>query len=221
MFPVEHFFMSTPLPTFEYELNLKDKGFTLIAGIDEVGRGPVAGPIVAAAVIFSSDYNSEIPDGYVKDSKMVAEKKRMKSYDYIRAEAIAIGVGVVSSEYVDNMGISDANKEAYLRAVKDLDVSPDFLLVDGNMKFESPLPYKTIVKGDSICYSIAAASIIAKVYRDRLMQGLSNSYPQYGFDRNKGYGTAEHMKALQKFGLTKHHRASFLTRLSSLGVSKV
>lgn len=206
--------MSTPLPTFEFEQELVRGGCSLIAGIDEVGRGPVAGPIVAAAVIFKSDCKPNIPEGYVKDSKKVAEKKRARSNEYIRSQALAVGVGIVDSEYVDKMGISQANKESYRLAVEDLEIPPEYLLIDGNLKFETSLPYKTIIKGDLLCYSIAAASIVAKVYRDNLMHELSKSCPQYGFERNKGYGTSEHMKAIEKFGLTRHHRASFLSRFS-------
>ena len=106
-------------------------------------------------------------------------------------------------------------------AIDDLGVEPEYVLVDGNLNFDTPLPYRTIVKGDSICFSIAAASIIAKVYRDNLMHDLSKTCPQYGFERNKGYGTSEHMDAIRKFGLTKHHRSSFLTRITGLGASNL
>ena len=208
--------MTTPLPTFEKELFHVEQGRKMIAGVDEVGRGPVAGPIVSAAVIFDLDTLPEIPEGYIKDSKKIAEKKREKSVEYIKEYALGIGLGVVDSTDVDDLGISKANQLSFHRAIENLNIKPDYILVDGNLKFNSPIPYSTIVKGDLHCYSIAAASIIAKVYRDNLMHELSKSFPQYGFERNKGYGTAEHMTAIREFGLSKHHRTSFLKSLSGV-----
>ena len=207
--------MPTPQPTFKHELFHVERGKRIIAGIDEVGRGPVAGPIVSSAVIFDLENFPEIPEGYVKDSKKIAEKKREKAAAYIREHALAIGIGMVDSRDVDDMGISEANKLSYIRAIEDLNITPDFLLIDGTLSFNSPIPYSTLVKGDQLCYSIAAASIIAKVYRDQLMHQLSKEYPHYGFEHNKGYGTASHMEAIRKFGLSKHHRTSFLSGVAT------
>lgn len=205
--------MSTPLPTFEIEKSLISKGYTYIAGVDEVGRGPLAGPIVAAAVIFHHDQKPDIPEGYIKDSKKLAEKKREKSSKMIEREAFAIGIEAISNTFIDNKGISEANLSAFVGAVGKLGNMTDFVINDGNRKIEFSIPSQYVIKGDSLSYSVAAASIIAKVYRDRLMHELSIEFPQYGFDRNKGYGTQEHIDAIRKYGPCKYHRISFLTNI--------
>ena len=204
---------TTPLPTFAIENSLYEKGYSYIAGVDEAGRGPLAGPIVAAAVIFYKTPPPDIPEGFVKDSKKIAEKKREKAAKMIKKEACAIGVEVVSSAYIDNKGIAKANRRAFRGAVKKLRGSVDYVLLDGNKETEFDSPATTIVKGDSLSFSIAAASIIAKVHRDAIMQKLSKEFPHYGFEKNKGYGTREHMEAIRKYGPSKHHRVSFLRNI--------
>ena len=198
------------IPDFTTEIGLYKLGYSLIAGIDEAGRGSLAGPIVAAAVIFKKGEIPDIPRGYIKDSKKIAEKKRLKSAEYIKNIAAYIGIGVVSNTFIDNKGISNANRLVFLRALENLNIEPDHLLIDGNLKFEHSAPSNLLVRGDTYCYSIAAASILAKVSRDSIMHKLSTEYPQYRFSKHKGYGTEEHRNLIRKFGPTKHHRKSFL-----------
>ena len=182
------------------------KGFSAVAGIDEAGRGPLAGPVVAAAVVF--DTKSDFIDG-IDDSKKIREGKRQALADQIRLAAHAVGVGIASHEEVDALNILKATHLAMKRAVDNLGIVPDFLLIDGNSYPESATPFATVVGGDAVCYSIAAASIIAKVERDAMMREYDREYPNYGFARHKGYGTKEHMKAIQEFGMTPIHRRSF------------
>lgn len=188
----------------EYERLYKSQGFTLIAGIDEVGRGPLAGPVVAAAVILPDDFQILGID----DSKKLTETKREELYELIRSTALSIGVGIIEAKEIDTINIYEATKKAMYVALNELHISPDFLLVDA-MKLTTPIPSEAIIKGDSKSISIAAASIIAKVTRDRMMKELAQSFPEYRFEQNMGYGTKEHIAALQLYGATPYHRRSF------------
>lgn len=188
----------------QYERMYKKQGYTNIAGIDEVGRGPLAGPVVAAAVILPDDFNILGID----DSKKLTENKREELFVSIREVAISIGVGIVDAKEIDEINIYEATKKAMGAAISDLHILPDFLLVDA-MKLTTPFPSEAIIKGDSKSISIAAASIIAKVTRDRMMKEMAQSYPEYHFEQNMGYGTREHLEALQQYGATPFHRRTF------------
>lgn len=187
-----------------YEGKLREQGFQWICGIDEAGRGPLAGPVVAAAVILKEDCRIHGLD----DSKKLTEAKRIELFDRIHEEADAIGVGIISAEEIDKYNIYQAVKKAMQAAVSELEVQPDFLLVDA-MGIEVPYPQESIIKGDANSISIAAASIIAKVTRDRLMSSYGQQYPEYGFGIHKGYGTKDHLDALKRFGPSPIHRQSF------------
>jgi ribonuclease HII len=176
----------------------------IIAGIDEVGRGPWAGPVVAAAVILKQ---SLVPEG-INDSKKLNALKREALYDQIR-EVAEVGIGVVSVEEIDKINIGKATKLAMLRALEQLKIVPQVVLVDGNQPIQVPCIVQTVIKGDSISLSIAAASIIAKVTRDRMMRELAKEFPVYGWERNVGYGTKAHIQAIEDYGITSHHRKSF------------
>jgi ribonuclease HII len=181
------------------------EGYRYVAGVDEAGRGPLAGPVVAAAVIFPPEYRNK----EINDSKQLSATKRAYLYDIIKNEAIAVGVGVAESDVIDQINILRASLQAMSEAVQELDTSPDYLLVDGLHRVPLPTPQKPIVKGDALSISIAAASIIAKVSRDRIMEMYHRQFPQYNFMRNKGYGTEEHRNAIKQFGMCKIHRRSF------------
>jgi len=181
------------------------KGYKFVAGIDEAGRGPLAGPVVAAAVIFPPGYqNSQI-----NDSKQISARKREELYDVISQDAIAIGVGTAEADVIDRINILQASLLSMREAVLELTFPPDFLLIDGLHKIQLQTPQKPLVKGDTLSVSIAAASIIAKVARDRIMEMYHRQFPQYNFLRNKGYGTKEHRAAILEFGMCKIHRRSF------------
>lgn len=183
-----------------------DEGFEYICGIDEAGRGPLAGPVVVAAVIMPKDSMIE----GVNDSKKVSEKKREKLYDLIIDEAIAYGVGIVDQNEIDRINILNATKAGLTEAVRSLKVKPNMILVDALTNIDTcGIPYRSIIKGDAKSYSIAAASIIAKVTRDRIMREWDTVYPQYGFAKHKGYGTAMHIAAIKEYGLCPIHRRSF------------
>lgn len=195
----------TELWNFEHEA--MEKGYSLICGVDEAGRGPLAGPVCAAAVILPTDL--DIPG--LNDSKKLTEKKRDELYDIITAQAVAYGIAMVSEEEIDEINILQATFLAMKRAVESLAVKPDFVLIDGNREPDlGDLPIKTIVKGDSRSANIAAASILAKVTRDRYMTELDAVYPQYGFAVHKGYGTKKHYAALEAFDACPAHRKTFL-----------
>ncbi|HRS83916.1 MAG TPA: ribonuclease HII [Smithellaceae bacterium] len=181
------------------------EGYKTIAGVDEAGRGPLAGPVVAAAVIFPPEYSHPA----INDSKKLTAAKREELYRVIIAEAIAVGIGVVEADVIDRINILRASLQAMREAVTDLRVKPDYLLIDGLNPIDFDAPQKTIVKGDSLSVSIAAASIIAKVSRDRIMEMYHRQFPQYNFLQNKGYGTAGHRRVLQEIGMCKIHRRSF------------
>lgn len=188
----------------EYENALYEKGIELICGIDEVGRGPLLGPVVTAAVI--------LPKGYyhpeIKDSKTLSEKKREKLYDIIMSDAISIGIGIVDEKEIDKINIYEATKVAMKMAIDNLDVKPEYVLIDA-MKLDIDIPSMSIIKGDAKSESIAAASIIAKVTRDRMIEEIDIEYPMYDLKNNKGYGTKKHIEALKKYGPCKYHRYSY------------
>lgn len=190
-----------------------DKGFynqniEYIAGIDEAGRGPLAGPVVVGCVIMPKDSFIE----GVNDSKKISEKKREKIYEQIINEAVCWSVGIVDQKEIDEINILNATKKALTMAIKELKIKPEHILVDALTHINTlEIPYTSIIKGDATSYSIAAASIIAKVTRDRIMLKWDKVYPLYGFARNKGYGTAEHMMAIRKYGICPLHRQSFIS----------
>ena len=197
-----------------FDLTYINKTVKLLAGVDEAGRGPLAGPVVAAAVIF--DKGTIIPG--INDSKKLSEKKREALFDEINNKALAVGVDVVDHHEIDKINILQATLKAMSHAVKSLNVTPDLILIDGNKAFHSNIPTKTIVKGDQKSFSIAAASIVAKVTRDRMMVEYSEKYPGYLWHQNKGYATKAHIAAIKKFGYTPLHRKSFLSKI--LGIAK-
>ena len=183
----------------------------LIAGIDEAGRGPLAGPVVAAAVIF--DKNTVIE--YVNDSKKLTEKKREELYYEIIGNCLTYGIGIIEEREIDEINILQASLKAMKIAARQLEPQPDLILIDGNKVFNSDIPAEAVVKGDAKSFAIAAASILAKVTRDRYMRELSENYPEYVWYKNKGYGTKEHINAIKKFGPTMVHRKSFLGNILS------
>lgn len=188
------------------ERRLWTRGYQRIAGLDEAGRGCLAGPVVAAAVILP--HGASIPA--IRDSKSLSEAKRMAAREAIEAEALSVSVGICSPEEIDELNILWAAMEAMRRAASDCVPGPDFLLVDGNRCFEdSPWPYETVVKGDTSSQSIAAASIIAKTERDAMMRQLHDEHPAYGWESNVGYPTQAHYAALAEHGATPYHRQSF------------
>ena len=191
---------------FEYERKYSDNGF--ICGIDEVGRGPRAGPVVAAAVILPKECDIL----YLNDSKQISAKKRELLYDEIMEKAVAVGVGMANQDVIDDINILNADYEAMKQAISKLSVRPQLLLNDAVNIPGVDIPQVGIIKGDTLSASIAAASIIAKVTRDRLMVEYDSIYPGYGFARNMGYGTAEHIKALETIGPCAIHRRSFITK---------
>ncbi|MDX9788381.1 MAG: ribonuclease HII [Desulfobacterales bacterium] len=188
-----------------HEQNARKLGYRLIAGIDEAGRGPLAGPVVASAVVLPFDFN---PSG-IDDSKQLTPKKRASLYDEINCHAVAVGIGIVDEALIDEMNILRAALLAMGRAVADLTTQPDYLLIDGTFPIETNLPQMPLPKGDAISVSIAAASIIAKVTRDRIMDAYHDAFPRYGFSRHKGYPTRAHRDAIQEFGCCPIHRRSF------------
>ena len=189
----------------EYEIKAVAKGYVNTAGVDEAGRGPLAGPVVAAAVIFPAKINIVGLD----DSKKLSPKKREELYPQIQAEAIAYGVAIVSWEVIDEINILQASRLAMKKAVEQLQPVPDLLLIDGNQKIDSTLDQWAIVKGDSKSLSIAAASVLAKVTRDRIMEDYHKLYPQYEFHRHKGYGTKLHRALIEEHGPCPIHRNTF------------
>lgn len=208
---------STPTvrPSFRYEDALAKEGFLRIAGIDEAGRGPWAGPVVAAAVVLdASDTPDHVLDA-LNDSKKLSKPRREHLYPLIM-ETAQVGVGEASAEEIDEINILQATFLAMRRAVADLPQSPNACLVDGNLDPNLNLPTRTLVKGDSLSLSIAAASIIAKVTRDRIMADLSQLFPQYGWEKNAGYGVPAHREALSLVGPSPHHRKSFAPIRESL-----
>jgi ribonuclease HII len=184
-------------------------GKKYLAGTDEAGRGPLAGPVVAAAVIFPNDYF----DGRINDSKQIKEKLREELFYIITKNALAYSYTVISHKKIDEINILKASLLAMKKSVDKLKIHPDIILVDGNKTFSYDSKVIPVVKGDTKSLSIAAASIIAKVIRDRIMIKLAKKYPQYGWDKNKGYPTEEHIKAVLRFGATPYHRETFLNNI--------
>ena len=193
-------------PTFEREIALWNEGASIVAGVDEAGRGPLAGPVVAAAVVFPAGMK---PIRGLRDSKILPPAKRERLAVVVRARAAAVGVGAASVREIDRFNIRRATILAMQRALRRLGLVPAGVLVDGLWLPELGRPHDAIVDGDALCQSIAAASVIAKTVRDRLMCRLAARYPVYAWQENKGYGTPEHLDALQVLGPTRHHRMSF------------
>lgn len=191
-----------------YERELLERGAKYICGVDEVGRGPLAGPVVCAAVIMPLD---DIIEG-VDDSKKLSAKKREMLAEQIKKKAIAHAICCIEPQIIDEINILEATKLCMKNAVESLAVKPDFVFTDGNMTLDIPFEQRSIVKGDSLSYSIGAASIIAKVYRDALMDEYDKLYPEYGFAKHKGYGTKAHIDAIKRAGLCPVHRRSFTTK---------
>lgn len=188
-----------------FEKKARAQGYQIVAGVDEAGRGPLAGPVVAAAAIL----NEQNPIAGLDDSKKLTPKKRDTLFEILQAEAVAWGVGMAGPAEIDDINILQASLLAMKRAVDDMSSQPDFLLIDGLFKIPSPLPQEPITKGDSRSASIAAASIIAKVTRDRLMQAYHETYPEYGFAGHKGYPTKAHKAAIRQYGCCPIHRRTF------------
>ena len=189
---------------YKYEKELYNKGFNIIGGVDEVGRGPLIGSVVAACVVLPKDF---VLDG-LTDSKKLSEKKRDLFYDIIKEKAIAIGIGIVDEKKIDEVNIYEATKIAMKEAIKNTNIKLDYVLIDA-MPLDIDIPTTSIIKGDAKSISIAAASVIAKVTRDKMMYELDKKYPMYDLKNNKGYGTKKHLEAIEKYGITKYHRVTF------------
>ena len=190
---------------FEFEDQYTERGYTAIAGIDEAGRGPLAGPVVAACAIMPLD---DIIEG-INDSKKLSEKKREALFEQIKEKALAFSIVEMSAEVIDDINILEATKKAMIQCATELTIKPDVVFIDA-VKLNLPYETLSIIKGDARSYNIAAASILAKVHRDRLMREYAKIYPEYGFAKHKGYGTSEHIRALKEFGPCPLHRALFI-----------
>ncbi len=201
-----HMEHSRIMELYRFEKELYDLGFEMIAGLDEAGRGPLAGPVVAASVILPKGYFLEGID----DSKKLSAKKRESLYKIIHDIAIDIGVGIVDNKTIDRINILNATKLAMKKAIESMENQPEFLLIDAVKLTDINIKQKSIIKGDSTSISIAAASIIAKVTRDNIVKEYDKKYKGYGFAKHKGYGTKEHYAAIKKYGITPVHRKSFL-----------
>jgi len=188
-----------------FEKKTAIEGYVRVAGLDEAGRGPLAGPVVAAAVVLPTGF----PVSDINDSKKLTSKKRERLFDHIYAHADAVGIGMIDALEIDRINILRASLSAMTLAVENLNPSPDFLLVDGKFSIPSEIPQLPIIKGDALSISISAASIVAKVTRDRMMKRYHQDYPQFGFDRHKGYPTRAHRDAIMQFGPCPIHRQSF------------
>lgn len=198
-------FPPASLSPLHFEQQARSRGYRAVAGVDEAGRGPLAGPVVAAAVILPEVF--DLPG--LTDSKQLSAKARERLYPLIRAQALAVGIGVGRVEEIDRINILQATLRSMQRAIGRLDVPADFLLIDGNVPVPLPLPQQTLVKGDSRSLSIAAASVVAKVVRDRIMCSLDGLHPGYGLAGHKGYGSAAHLAAIADLGPSPCHRRSF------------
>ena len=192
------------IDNLKYERALYEEGITLIAGTDEVGRGPIVGPVVAAAVILPKNYQL---DG-LTDSKKISEKKRKIYYDIILRDAISVGIGVVSEKIIDEINILEASRLAMMKAIENLSVKPEHILSDA-MKLDVGIPVTPIIKGDLLSISISAASVVAKVTRDEMMIELDKTYPMYEFSHHKGYPTKRHLELIHKYGILDNYRMSF------------
>ncbi len=198
------------LDWFSYERQAVSAGHPLVCGIDEAGRGPLAGPVYAAAVILPMDCGI----AGLNDSKKLSEKKREELFPVICEKAAAYGIGFATEREIDEVNILQATFLAMIRAYSNLGISADWALVDGNRMPPLPIPGECVVKGDAKCASVAAASVLAKVSRDRVLRELDGKYPQYGFAKHKGYGTKAHYEAIKRYGVLPEHRKSFLKNLS-------
>ncbi|MBR3790024.1 MAG: ribonuclease HII [Clostridia bacterium] len=194
---------------YSYEITAHEKGYKVVCGIDEAGRGPLAGPVFAAAVILPENYSHPV----LNDSKKLSEKKRDAVYDDIIKDALSYSVGIATEEEIDEINILNATFLAMKRAVEGLNVKPDFAYIDGNQYPKTGITEEAIVKGDGKCISVAAASIIAKVSRDRFMLEIDKQYPEYQFSKHKGYGTKLHYEMIEKYGVSKVHRRTFLKKI--------
>ena len=189
---------------YRYERELRKKGIKLIAGVDEVGRGPLVGPVVAACVILPEDF---LLDG-LTDSKKLSEKKREEFYDKIMEQAVSVGVGIISEKVIDEINIYEATKLAMKDAISNMDIIPEHILIDA-MPLDLDIPTTSIIKGDLKSITISAASVIAKVTRDRMLDDLGEKYPMYDFKSNKGYPTKKHLDAIDEYGIIDEHRRSY------------
>lgn len=202
----------SPIDKLFYEREMTQLGAQYIAGVDEVGRGPFAGPVVCAAVILPLEKKNLIEG--IDDSKKLKEGERERLAELIRERAIAYKICEVDNKTIDRINILQATKLCMKQAVEGLAVEPDVVFVDGNFKIDISFPQQTLIKGDALSYSIGAASILAKVYRDRLMCEFDKIYPQYGFAKHKGYGTKMHRNAIREYGLCEIHRRTFIKNYS-------
>ncbi len=196
--------MSKVIDNYVYEKKLYSEGINLIMGVDEVGRGPLFGPVVAASVILPKKFNLE----GLTDSKKLSEKKRDYFYDEINKQALAVGVGIIYEEKIDEVNIYQATKLAMYDAINNSTIKPEHILIDA-MPLDLDIPSTSIIKGDLNSITIAAASVIAKVTRDKMIDELAKKYPLYDLENNKGYPTKKHLHAIEKYGITKHHRKSY------------
>ena len=194
---------------YSYENDAHNEGYLVVCGVDEAGRGPLAGPVFAGAVILPENYTHEI----LNDSKKLSEKKRDLVYDDIIRDAVSWSVGMATEQEIDDINILNATFLAMKRAVDGLNIKPDLAFIDGNRYANTGVKEITIVKGDSKCMSVAAASIIAKVSRDRFMQEVDKQYPQYQFSKHKGYGTKLHYEMIEQYGISPVHRKTFLKNI--------
>ena len=191
----------------QFERALRAKGLQYIAGVDEVGRGPLAGPVVCAAVIMPLDEDKLVVG--VDDSKKLSEKKREQLAEEIKARALCYTIVEIDEKTIDEINILEATRLGMKKAIESLEIPPEVVLTDGNMTIDTHFPQHSVVHGDALSYSIGAASIIAKVYRDNMMDELAKTYPHYGFEKNKGYGTAAHIQGIKEHGLCPIHRRTF------------
>lgn len=192
------------IDNYKYERELNEKGITLIAGVDEVGRGPLIGPVVTAAVILPKDFELK----GLTDSKKLSEKKREEFYKTINEKAISIGIGIIDEKRIDEINIYEATKEAMIMAINNLKVKPEHILIDA-MPLKLDIETTSIIKGDLNSITISAASVIAKVTRDHMLYEIDKEFPMYDLKNNKGYGTKKHIEAIKKYGITKYHRLSY------------
>lgn len=192
------------IDNYKYEKELLKQGITLIAGVDEVGRGPLVGPVVAACCILPEKFNLE----GLTDSKKLNEKKRDYFYEEIKKQAISYGIGIIDEKKIDEVNIYEATKLAMIEAIKNMDIKPEHILIDA-MPLELDIPTTSIIKGDLKSITISAASVLAKVTRDRMLLELDKKYPMYDFKNNKGYPTKKHLAALSKYGIIAEHRKSY------------
>ena len=191
----------------QFERALQAKGLQYIAGVDEVGRGPLAGPVVCAAVIMPLDEDKLVIG--VDDSKKLSEKKREQLAEEIKARALCYTIIEIDEKTIDEINILEATRLGMKKAIESLEIPPEVVLTDGNMTIDTHFPQHSVIHGDALSYSIGAASIIAKVYRDNMMDEFAKTYPQYGFEKNKGYGTAAHIQGIKEHGLCPIHRRTF------------